>query len=78
MNLYRITKSFGTSFVDAAKDLYKGELFEKGFAKHAGKGIIGLAVLSSIWGAANTIYGAKTSVGQRKNVFDKKDKVTVQ
>ena len=35
------------------------------------KVLIAAAALSSILGAANTIYGAKTSVGQNKNVFDK-------
>ena len=78
-NLLRITKSFGRSFVDASKELYKGPAKAKGFAKYAGKGIIGIALASSVLGALNTIYGAKTSAGKRsKNVFDNNGKITVQ
>lgn len=77
-NLLRISRSFGSSLIDSSKELFKGPEGKVGFAKHAGKAIIGLAALSSLFGAINTIYGAKTSVGQRKNVFDKKDKITVQ
>lgn len=77
-NLWRIAGSFGRNFVKASKNLYNGPAEAKGFSKHAGKALIGIAALSSILGAANTIYGAKTAVGQHKNVFDKKEKVTVQ
>ena len=76
-NILRISKSFGRSFVDASKELYKGSEGSI-IKKHGGKALIGIALLSSVFGALNTIYGAKTSVGQRKNVFDKKDKITVQ
>ncbi|MCD8377439.1 MAG: hypothetical protein LUB59_01475 [Candidatus Gastranaerophilales bacterium] len=77
-NIWRIAGSFGRSLVDSSKELYKGPDSAKGFNKHAGKGLLALAALSSIIGAANTIYGAKTAVGQNKNVFDRKEKVTVQ
>ncbi len=77
-NLGRITRSFGNSFVDAAKELYNGPAAKTGWNKHAGKAVLGAALLSSVFGAINTIYGAKTAVGQAKNVFDKKDKITVQ
>ena len=78
-NITRIAKSFGRSFVDAAKELYKGPEKAEGFAKHAGKAILGIALASSIFGAINTIYGAKTAAGREsKNVFDKKSKITVQ
>jgi len=77
-NIWRITGSFGRNLVKASKELYNGPEFEKGFNKHAGKILLATAALSSILGAANTIYGAKTAVGQHKNVFDKKEKVTVQ
>lgn len=78
-NLSRIAGSFGRSFVDSCKELYKGPETGNMFKKHAGKGIIGLALAATIFGAANTIYGAKTSAGQRnRKVFDKKDKITVQ
>ena len=77
-NVSRITGSFGRSLVNSAKELYNGPIGEKGFTKHAGKGILGLAVASSVIGALNTIYGARTAVGQNKNVFDKKGNITVQ
>ena len=78
-NWGRISASFGRSFVDSAVSLYKGPEGAKGLKKYAGKGILGIALASSILGAANTIYGAKTSAGQRnRKVFDKKDKITVQ
>ena len=77
-NIFRISKSFVDSFVDASKELYKGPQGQKGWTKHAGKTILGIAALTSVLGAINTIHGAKTAVGQNKNVFDKKDKITVQ
>lgn len=77
-NLGRITKSFGRSFVNASKELVKGPEGAKGWTKHAGTAIVGLAALSSIVGAWNTIHGAKTAVGQDKNVFKKQGKITVQ
>lgn len=78
-NLGRISMSFGRSLVDSAKELYKGPVGEKGFTKHAGKIMLGIAAASTIFGALNTIYGAKTAAGQKnRNVFDKKDKITVQ
>lgn len=78
-NLWRITQSFGRSFVNASKSLYNGPERATGLTKHAGKAIIGLALASSVLGAINTIYGAKTSAGQRhKKVFDKNGKITVQ
>ncbi len=75
-NLWRITKSFGRNFVKASKELYNGPATEKGFNKHAGKFALGFAAALSILGAANTIYGAKTS-GDRKMVIDSDKKVTV-
>lgn len=75
-NIWRITKSFGRNFVAASKEFYKGPEVEKGFNKHAGKFVIGLAAGLSILGAINTIYGAKTS-GDRKLVIDANKKVTV-
>ena len=77
-NLRRIAGSFGRSFVDASKTLYKGPAKAKWFTKHAGKVMLGIAAASSIFGAWNTIHGAKTAVGQNKKVFDKKRTVTVQ
>ena len=77
-NVLRISNSFGRNLIESSKALYQGPAGKTGFSKHAGKALLGIALLSSIWGAANTIYGAKTAVGQRKNVFDKKDKITVQ
>ena len=78
-NIARIAGSFGRSFVDSAKELYKGPHGETGFVKHAGKAVIGLALASSIFGVINTIYGARTAAGQEsRNVFDRKGKITVQ
>lgn len=77
-NIGRIAGSFGRNFVKTTKELYNGPAGATGFKKHAGKALIGAAIASSVLGAINTIYGAKTAVGQNKNVFDKKEKVTVQ
>lgn len=79
-NIARISGSFGRNLVDASKELYNGPAKAKGFTKHAGKAVIGLALASSVFGALNTIYGAKTSAGQRnnQNVFDTNGKITVQ
>lgn len=78
-NLARIAGSFGRSFVDSCKELYKGPESGSLFKKHAGKGVIGLAAAATLFGIANTIYGAKTAAGQRnRKVFDKKAKITVQ
>lgn len=75
-NVARITKSFGRNFVNASKELYHGPNFEKGYNKHAGKIMLGIASALSVLGAINTIYGAKTS-GDRKLVIDSNKKVTV-
>ena len=78
-NVARIAGSFGRSFADASKELYNGPAAAKGFAKHSGKVVLGLAAASSVLGAVNTIYGAKTSAGQKNaNVFDTNGKITVQ
>lgn len=77
-NLGRIAGSFGRSFVDASKELYKGPAGKTGFSKNAGKIILGIAAATSILGAINTIHGAKTAVGQDKKVFDRKRTITVQ
>ncbi len=50
---------FGNSFVRSAKNLYKGE--GNGVTKHAGKILLGLAVLSSVLGVVNTVAGARKS-----------------
>lgn len=77
-NVSRIACSIGRSFVNSVKELYLGPKGEKGFSKHVGKGLIFLAAASSIFGALNTIHGAKTAAGQNKKVFDTKGKITVQ
>lgn len=51
-------KTFGTSFIDSAKALYYG----KGSTKHAGKILLGAAVLSTVAGLANTLTGSKKPV----------------
>jgi len=75
-NILRITKSFGRNFIKASKEFYKGPVTEKGFNKHAGKVVLGLAAGVTLLGTLNTIYGAKTS-GDRKMVIDSDKKVTV-
>ena len=77
-NIWRITESFGRNFVKASKELYHGPAGETGFNKHAGKALLATAAITTVLGVANTIYGARTAVGQNKNVFDKNEKVTVQ
>lgn len=77
-NIGRIAGSFGRNFVEASKELYNGPAGATGFKKHAGKFLLGAAAFASIAGAINTIHGARTAVGQNKNVFDRSEKVTVQ
>ena len=75
-NLLRITKSFGRNFVKATKELYNGPKAATGFSKHAGKLLLATAIGMSVFGAVNTIRGAKSS-SERKFVIDDKKKVTV-
>lgn len=77
-NIWRIAGSFGRNFVKASKELYNGPAGQTGFKKNAGKALLATAALTTILGVANTIYGARTAVGQNKKVFDNKEKVTVQ
>jgi len=77
-NLYRISGSFVRSLAGSAKELYVGPKDAKGFGKYAGRAVVLLAAASSVFGALNTIHGARTAAGQNKNVFDTKRKITVQ
>lgn len=77
-NLGRIAGSFGRNFVESAKNLWKGPSAATGFVKHAGKGLIAVAALSTVLGVANTIYGAKHSIKKNKNVFDATAKIVEQ
>ena len=59
-------KTFGNSFVESAKAFYKGE--GKGWQKHAGKILLGIAAMSSFLGVINSVSGSKKPVN---NVFKK-------
>jgi hypothetical protein len=53
-------KVFGQSFVESAKDLFNGEVGATSkVAKHSGKVVIGLAVLSTLAGLLNTFHITK-------------------
>lgn len=66
-------KSFGQNFVESAKTLYKGE--GTGIQKHAGKILLGAAVLSSIAGVAGAV--SSSSKPQKNNVIKKDEKCVV-
>ncbi len=66
------------SFCDSAKELWHGPKDAKGIAKHAGKGMVGLAVLSSVLGVANAVIPAKHKANLRSShVMDKDRKIEV-
>lgn len=52
-------KALGETFVTASKEFYHGAPDAKGFSKHVGKGVLGLAVASTVFGVANTIMRAR-------------------
>ena len=68
-------KVFGKSFVKSAVNLYKGE--GTGLTKHAGKMLIGLAVLSSALGVINTVAGSKKSPKSKSNIIKSNEKHVV-
>ena len=65
-------KVFGASFVKSAKDLYKGE--GTGIAKHAGKILLGAAVLSSVLGVINTVAGSKQTPKSKSDIIKPDEK----
>lgn len=69
-------KSFGKNFVKSAKALYKGE--GSGINKHAGKILIGTALLSSILGVINAMSSSqKPSKVDAADVIKKDDRYVV-
>ena len=66
---------FGRSFVKSAKELYKGEGTE--LTKHAGKMLLGIAVLSSVLGVINTVAGAKKPPKSKSNIINPNEKHVV-
>ena len=68
-------KVFRKSFVKSAVNLYKGE--GTGLTKHAGKMLIGLAVLSSALGVINTVAGSKKSPKSKSNIIKSNEKHVV-
>lgn len=58
-NIGNITKTFGTSFVKACKQLWKGNPANTGYMKHAGKTFVGFSAALTAFLTANTILRAK-------------------
>lgn len=52
-------KALGKTFVDASKEFFYGPPKSTGFKKHVGKGLLGVAVASTVFGVANTIIRAR-------------------
>lgn len=65
------------SAVDSAKELYKGAEGAKGFNKHAGKFMIGLAALSTILGVVNAVSVKKPSKLKSDDIMDNSRKRVV-
>ena len=69
-------KSFGNSFAESAEALWKGE--GKGIKKHAGKLLVGTAILSSVLGVVNAMSSSKTpSKIDSADVIKKSDRYVV-
>lgn len=64
-------KSFANSFKDGAIALWQGE--GKGISKHAGKALIGIAALSTIFGTLNALHSSKSN-NNTKAVINKNDR----
>lgn len=68
--------TFGDSLAESAVKFFKGE--GKGIQKHAGKMLLGAAVLSSVLGVINSVStSSKPSRVDATNVIDKEDKYVV-
>lgn len=68
----RSMKSFGRNFVKSAKELWVGE--GSGISKHAGKALIGISALSTVWGVMNAISHKSVDT---KNVINKNERYVV-
>lgn len=74
--IYKSIKSFGRNFVKSSKALFKGE--GTGINKHAGKILIGTALLSSVLGVINAMSSSqKPSKVDAADVIKKDDRYVV-
>lgn len=72
LKIWDFTIFTGKTFGQACKTLWKGNSDSTKLAKHSGKGLIGLAALTTIGLTLNTIIKAKQMAKkQNKNVIDK-------
>ena len=70
-------KSFGNSFVNSAKELYRGT-GHSGINKYSGKILLGAAVTSSVLGVLNALYSSKSpSKVDISDVINKNEKYVV-
>lgn len=67
-------ESFGRNFKESVKAFWTGE--GKGFEKHAGKAMVGIAALSTILGVINAISSSHTPQ-KNNNIINKNDKYMV-
>jgi len=67
-------ESFGKSFVNSAKNMWYGE--GKGIQKHAGKILVGTALLTSVLGVLNSLHSSKSN-SINSNLIDKNSKYVV-
>ena len=65
-------KVLGRSTIDSIKEFVFGGNSDKFFTKHAGKFLLGAAVLSTVTGVINAVYVKKPSTKTAENVIDKK------
>lgn len=77
-NSFEITKSFGKSFVDSCKSLWKGSSSNSSYMKHGGKALVGISAGLTALLTANTIIRAK-NMAKNNNVktIDKSKESTV-
>lgn len=68
----KCVQSFGKSFIDSTKDFWKGE--GSGFSKYAGKGLVGLAALSTVLGVINAVSHKSINT---KNTINKNERYVV-
>ena len=77
-NCRNISAEFCSSFGQACKTLWTGPKGKEGYMKHAGKGLISLAALTTIFGVTNAIYRAR-HMGKlaNKDLIDRTQESTV-
>lgn len=70
-------KVFGRSAVESAKEFWRGPAKAKGFGKHAGKIMTGVAALATVAGVINSVSVTKPSNTKAVDVIDKNRKYVV-